>query len=621
VAKTEQVGHAHGVDIANLTIFRGGREFSILLDSEFVLGSSPTANLVVEGVGIAPAHLSITPVADQPRLTLDPRGEAPVAINGCAVFERQVQLNHRDRIEVAGITLLVLLPGGEESRSFADADGSGRAPGQRIGSSKLFRSQTDSHSLRTLYDLYTLGCTATSESALLEGAVALAIRGAWAEEAAVLRRSPSGRWATLAEATESGGPTSFSTYEDGPLREALGDACIVRLGPPPVLYVPIIHEGSPQAVLVVVRRELDPSFQPEQIDLVAAIGRQLGLALARVRLLMQLQASQQSHERWLRLQSLDAALSAVPEGLVLASRDGRTEPLSQRGAMLWGQVKASPDVPRLLASSREGERLDVETVSGEVVEVAATWSARLDASVVLLRDVTEQRRLEAHQRAAERLTLLGELSASLVHELGTPLQALVGHSHLLANETDGERIKEHCRVISKAGDTCAGLIRAVLSLAGAAPLQRGPVDLRKLVDDTFLILNSRRIKAKSQFLADVSDLDLEGDSDQLRQVFSILVLNGLQAIEESEAPDGWIRVKCFEQSGRARVEVSNSGPLIKPTVAESLFQPFVTTRAGGSGLGLSTARRVVEAHQGTLALGPPKPTTFVIELPLAGRGE
>ena len=152
-------------------------------------------------------------------------------------------------------------------------------------------------------------------------------------------------------------------------------------------------------------------------------------------------------------------------------------------------------------------------------------------------------------------------------------------------------------------------------------MRRRPIDLKALVDDTFLLLSTRRLKAHCQFLADVSDLNLRGDPDQLRQVFCILVLNGLQSIEESGAPTGWIRVKCFGQSGRARVEVSNSGPPVCPTVADSLFQPYVTTRPEGSGFGLSTALRIVEAHRGTLALGPPNPTTFVVELPLAGPGE
>lgn len=604
-----------------LTITQGTQEYSIPLESEFVVGSRPTADLVVELDGIAPTHLAILVSNNAAQLTVDPRGTVPVQVNGRTVFEDGVPLKHRDRIETGGIRIMLLNPVSDASRSFGhDTNGEAR----KLGSSHLFtRDEHSQRSLRTLYDFQNLAGTATSELGLLEGALPLALHGVLGESAAILRLSPNDKWLTVATAHESKTPPPPVTgLDDAALRGALMGMTTLTAKERPGAYTPVVRSGQPpEAVLVVHRKPGDPAFSNGNLELLVAIGRQLGLVLERVRLLMEMHARDQNHERLLRLQALEAVLAAVPEGLLLVSRSGHVEPLSARGAMLWERVEGAPAVAELLqrAAQSDSGRADVRTQNG-VIEVAATLAASLDACVVTLRDVTRERQIEEQQRTAERLAVLGELTASLVHELSTPLQTLIGYSDLLRREAASETAQSHAEVIATAGETCCGLVRAVLSFARAEPPRVEAVDIPLLVQEVSLLLRSKLLLAKTELSCDVKRVSLQGDRDQLRQVFLNLILNALQAIEESDQPTGWICVTGRPYDGRVRIEVSNSGPAIPEHVRGSLFDTFVTTRTTGSGLGLSTTRRIVEAHQGTIALVDAKNTTFAVELPLAPTG-
>ncbi|CAG0993749.1 partial Globin-coupled histidine kinase, partial [Gammaproteobacteria bacterium] len=128
---------------------------------------------------------------------------------------------------------------------------------------------------------------------------------------------------------------------------------------------------------------------------------------------------------------------------------------------------------------------------------------------------------------------------------------------------------------------------------------------------TLLVKNPDFAATKVEIADDV--LHCKGDMDQLRQVFLNLMMNAAQAMNGQ----GQIDVLAARDNGKCRIEIADRGPGVSPEVRDRLFQPFVTSKHRGSGLGLAIAKRVIEAHGGTIALAPrPEGGTIArIEMP------
>lgn len=216
------------------------------------------------------------------------------------------------------------------------------------------------------------------------------------------------------------------------------------------------------------------------------------------------------------------------------------------------------------------------------------------------------RALEADQRRREVLARLGEVSAVLAHEIRNPLAAVKGHVQL-ALETVGaapDRAPLSARLTTVVDEVARveTLVRGLLDYARERPLAPGRVTLDAVARRGVALAQAGRDLPGPNVSVDVPEgIEFEADADQVERVLSNLVQNAMEAAGATAGA----RVRISGRAAREGVEVvvEDSGPGIPDGLADRLFEPFVTGRIHGVGLGLAIASRIVEAHGGTLRAG------------------
>jgi two-component system, LuxR family, sensor kinase FixL len=258
---------------------------------------------------------------------------------------------------------------------------------------------------------------------------------------------------------------------------------------------------------------------------------------------------------------------------------------------------------------RDGSTFPVHLSVGEM-------SGQGDRKFVgILHDLTARTAVEQQLREQTALARLGEMAAVVAHEVKNPLAGIRGAIQIIGGRlppgTDASIIKEIIGRIDALGELMAGLL-----LFARPPAPRvGPVDVNALVAVTAELLS------KDPTLRDL-EVHVEGyapavtaDPSLLQIVFHNLLVNGAHAMHGK----GRLRVSIGQVDSTCRVTFADSGPGIPAEVREKIFMPFFTTKARGSGLGLPTSKRLIEAHHGRLIVECPPAggTSVTVQLPLS----
>jgi two-component system sensor kinase FixL len=232
----------------------------------------------------------------------------------------------------------------------------------------------------------------------------------------------------------------------------------------------------------------------------------------------------------------------------------------------------------------------------------------------ILHDLTERVQLETRLREQSALTRLGEMAAVVAHEVKNPLTGIRG-----AIQVIGGRLPAGSKDVQIVGEIVAR-IDALNDLMKDLLLFARPPQPRVAPVDVLLVLNSVRNLLRQDPALQALEIDIVGDAtvlavdaELLKIVVQNLLLNGAHAMQGQ----GTIQVVVTSADGVCHIAIADDGPGIPREVLDKLFTPFFTTKARGTGLGLSTARRLVEAHGGTLAIESPVTggTTALIRLP------
>jgi signal transduction histidine kinase len=256
----------------------------------------------------------------------------------------------------------------------------------------------------------------------------------------------------------------------------------------------------------------------------------------------------------------------------------------------------------------KGSRVDI-ILRVAIVGYGEPWS-----SVLLMAfDETERREARANLEQAsadlahaERISTLGQLTASVAHEVSQPLAAIVAYAGsgirwLRREKPDLREVAESLEKIIANGSRAADVIGRIRSLVRKAPAMMEPVDLPKLIDETIaLVAHNARASGALIFRAQERGVRMAwADRVQVQQVLVNLLLNGIQAMQSVDDRVRQLTVKLESgENGMVQIEVRDTGTGIAEL--SEVFAPFFTTRRDGMGMGLSISRSIVEAHGGVI---------------------
>jgi two-component system sensor histidine kinase PilS (NtrC family) len=294
-------------------------------------------------------------------------------------------------------------------------------------------------------------------------------------------------------------------------------------------------------------------------------------------------------------------------------------------AMRWGKRIARSEG---IVTRPDGTRFPV----GLSVTTLEQKGQGAPSVTAIFADISDQKRLQELHLRAERLEAVAELSASLAHEIRNPLASIRSSVEQISRSPrTNEDEKFLATLIMRESDRLSRLLSEFLDFSRVQVTRSAPTDLQMVVKGALRLVREHPDKDPGAELLQAGDpVTVEGDEDLLHRVILNLALNAVQAAKgpvrvtvttgvaaPGELPNGAAMDRA------ARIVVADDGPGIAEEVRPRLFEPFVTGRVGGSGLGLSIVQRAVEAHRGlvfvdtTLGAG----TTFTIYLPLPGGAE
>jgi two-component system sensor kinase FixL len=355
---------------------------------------------------------------------------------------------------------------------------------------------------------------------------------------------------------------------------------------------------------------------------------------ARVQLEQQLRASE---ERW------RAIIASAVDAIIVIDARGRIESFNPAATRLFGydevdvrgqnvnMLMPSPyrdehdsylsrylatDDPKIIGIGRDvtGRRKDGSTFPLHL-SVGETVAGGERKFTGILHDLTARVELEARLREQSGLAKLGEMAAMIAHEVKNPLAGIRGAVQVIggrmsADNSDAGMMKEIVRRI----DSLDAMMKDLLLFARPPKPNRVPTEIVALITATAALLKqdegARDVQVEITGLAP----PVPADGEMLKMVFHNLLINGAHAMHGR----GRITVSVSSEQAACRIVVSDEGPGIPRDVQDKVFVPFVTTTRRGSGLGLPTAKRFVEAHDGRITIQSPPSggTTVTVQLPL-----
>ena len=269
--------------------------------------------------------------------------------------------------------------------------------------------------------------------------------------------------------------------------------------------------------------------------------------------------------------------------------------------------------------------------------VASLWH-RADSR----RQIARVRRAERRARSAERLAELGSMTGGLAHEIKNPLSIIGLNMQLLAeslaeldiDQQEREPLQRRVESLHREIDRLRHILTDFLDFAGEKALDPEPTDLNALISEIIDFFHPQADRQGIRLYATPASNPVIAmvDAPLVKQAVLNLLLNALQAMGEMPEPDSdrpnprelILRADLAHEDDRpvARLRVADTGPGMDEATAANIFKPYYTTKPGGTGLGLPTARRIVEEHGGRIEVHtePGRGTEFTLVFP-AGHAE
>ena len=367
----------------------------------------------------------------------------------------------------------------------------------------------------------------------------------------------------------------------------------------------------------------------------------------------QVEASQRAH--------LDELFEQAPEAIMLLDLDGKVVRVNQEFSRMFGfapeQTRGKNGLALIVPNElREqaagfqqrlgrGEKINRETVrqrrTGERLHVSELAvpifvDGKRVADYMIFRDITETKeaaeRLHAAQTELEhlaRLTALGEMLASIAHEVNQPVGAILTNSNagtrwLGSNPPNLGEANEALARIARDANRVTEVISRVRALVKKNPAHLARIDLNELLQSVLSLVGEELQRTGVSCETNLEDVPtVMGDRVQLQQVVLNLIMNSIDAMADINPARRKLRLQSSQSGGEVLIRVEDTGIGLDPDHVNAVFQPFFTTKAHGIGLGLSISRSIIEAHGGRLWAEPSLGggAVFQFGLPIDAQGE
>jgi len=383
-------------------------------------------------------------------------------------------------------------------------------------------------------------------------------------------------------------------------------------------------------------REMTPSFEQATLadafsSFIAAAGslercyRQLEGEVARLR--SELADSNRDRDRSLEenrrvRQYLKHILENLPCGVLVVDGGEKVAVANPEAERLVG-IAAHESLPgwmKTLLPRLTSAPAELECLAGNrtaiAIRPAHCKSPEGQASIFILEDVSEAKRLQRERETFRSRQALGQMSTVLAHEIRNPLGSLELFAGLLASaELPGE-CREWVGHLQAGLRTLTATVNNVLHFHSATPCERAPLALGEMIDSGagFLRPLAQQSRVRLEVHHRLEGVRVAADRHRLEQVLLNLVINAFRSMPGG----GMVRIAGGTRDARAWVEVRDTGPGIAPEILAAIFEPGFSTRPGSPGLGLAVCKTIIEQHGGTIDVSsqPGRGAHFVFEIPL-----
>ncbi|TYO95286.1 PAS domain S-box protein [Desulfallas thermosapovorans] len=242
-------------------------------------------------------------------------------------------------------------------------------------------------------------------------------------------------------------------------------------------------------------------------------------------------------------------------------------------------------------------------------------NGRITGGMVLAEDITEQKRVELEMARLERLRIVGELAATIGHEVRNPLASVRGFLQLLRDKKDCQNYKRYYDLMIEELDRANAIITDFLALAKNKRVEKEMQNINSLLLNHYPLLQADGLKGNKQIVLELGTVpDLLLDAKEMRQLIINLVRNGLEAMSAG----GRMVIRTTLEKGEVVLAIQDDGCGIDPDAMDKLGTPFFTTKDNGTGLGLAVCYSIVARHNAYLTVDSgPGGTTFAVRFKLS----
>jgi len=334
-----------------------------------------------------------------------------------------------------------------------------------------------------------------------------------------------------------------------------------------------------------------------------------------------LQKNREYQERERVSKRLENLLSALPGGVIVIDGEGIVKESNPAAIELLGMPLIGErwrDVVARAFKPQWDDGHDVTLHDGRYVNISTQSLESEPGQILLITDVTETRQLQEQISGLKRISAIGEMAAALAHQIRTPLSsALLYVSNLGVSKLDNERRKRFTKKTMSALQHLEILVEEMLLFARGDRLTTRPENIVDVISD-FIEQQHTELEncnLKISFNNKIPDTQVNLSCDAFKSALQNIFNNACQAA----ADDVNLNIDLqHNQSNQIQLKITDDGPGIPDSIKPRIFEPFITTRTSGTGLGLAVVDAVIRAHKGTITVedAPESGTCFTICLPI-----